>query len=306
MDNLMVSICCITYNHEKYIADAIESFLMQECNFDFEILIHDDASTDKTPDIIRQYEMKYPNVIKPIYQSENKYSQGVKISAVYLYPNAQGKYIALCEGDDYWTDPKKLQMQVEYMEKNPMCSLSCHGANVVDNDGVSIRVQRPFRLNKVVTIEDVLWKKRDYIPTASMLFPTELVKELPPFYYNAPIGDLPLQIFLTMQSDAYYIDKLSSDYRHHVDVSWTKSMMSDSEKLKVFYSRLIRMYEEIDEYSGYEYHESIKNALVGIEFEKYLKNKCYRELLKPKFKNNFRKLPFKSKIYIYLNILKVV
>ena len=97
---IMASICCITYNHENYIADAIESFLMQKTNFNYEIIIYDDASTDKTADIIREYETKYPGLIKPIYQTENQYSKGVK-TINFSLQRAEGKYIAVCEGDDY-------------------------------------------------------------------------------------------------------------------------------------------------------------------------------------------------------------
>lgn len=88
--------------------------MQQKTNFPIEVLIHDDASTDGTQDIIREYEKKYPNIVKPIYQKENQYSKGVKVSLVYNYSRARGKYIALCEGDDYWTDPYKLQKQVDF------------------------------------------------------------------------------------------------------------------------------------------------------------------------------------------------
>jgi len=114
----LVSVNCITYNHEPYIRDALNGFLMQETNFPFEVLVHDDASTDKTADIIREYEARYPKIIKPIYQTANQYSQGINISRNYQYPRAKGKYIALCEGDDYWIDPKKLQMQTNFLEEN--------------------------------------------------------------------------------------------------------------------------------------------------------------------------------------------
>ena len=120
----MVSICCITYNHEKYIADAIESFLIQETDFPFEILIHDDASTDRTANIVREYEDRYPNLIKPIYQTENQYSQGKRVG-LFNTNRAEGKYIAFCEGDDYWTDSHKLKIQFEFLEANPEYSF-CH------------------------------------------------------------------------------------------------------------------------------------------------------------------------------------
>ncbi|EMR11902.1 glycosyl transferase [Methylophaga lonarensis MPL] len=118
-DEPVVSICCITYNHEAYIEETLEGFLIQETDFPFEILIHDDASTDGTADIIRKYEAKYPTLIKPIYQVENQYSKGRKINPEFNFPRAKGKYIALCEGDDFWTDHKKLQIQKDFLDSHP-------------------------------------------------------------------------------------------------------------------------------------------------------------------------------------------
>ena len=121
----LVSISCTTYNHELYIEDALEGFLFQETNFPFEILIHDDASTDRTADIIREYEARYPTLIKPIYQTENQYSRGNKPGLINL-KRAKGEYVALCEGDDYWTDPLKLQIQVDFLEKHPDYVITFH------------------------------------------------------------------------------------------------------------------------------------------------------------------------------------
>lgn len=125
MSNPLVSINCMTYNHKAFIRQCLDGFMMQKCSFDFEVLIHDDASTDGTQDIIREYEVKYPDIIKPIYQKENQYSKGIDPSLKYNAPRIKGKYIALCEGDDYWTDPYKLQKQVDFLESHPdyvMCS----------------------------------------------------------------------------------------------------------------------------------------------------------------------------------------
>ncbi len=121
----LVSICCITYNHAPFIRQCLNGFVMQKTKFPFEILIHDDASTDGTQEIIREYEQKYPDIIKPIYQAENQYSKGIKINLTYNFPRAKGKYIAFCEGDDYWTAPDKLQKQVDFLESHldyVMCS----------------------------------------------------------------------------------------------------------------------------------------------------------------------------------------
>jgi glycosyltransferase involved in cell wall biosynthesis len=130
----LVSIRCVTYNHVHFIRDAIEGFLMQETTFPVEILIHDDASTDGTADIVREYEAKYPQLIRPIYQTENQYSQGNKASQI-MRALQRGKYIAVCEGDDYWADPKKLQIQVSYLEAHPECVISGHDHTIIDEVG---------------------------------------------------------------------------------------------------------------------------------------------------------------------------
>ena len=119
MKNILVSICCQSYNQEPYIRQCLEGFIIQKTNFPFEVLIYDDASTDKTADIIREYEGKYPDIIKPIYQTENQYSKKISIFKKFQHPRAKGKYIAICEGDDYWIDSLKLQKQVDFLEKKP-------------------------------------------------------------------------------------------------------------------------------------------------------------------------------------------
>lgn len=125
-EDIMVSIVCATYNHVNYIRQCLDSFLMQKTNFAYEILIHDDASTDGTTDIIEEYEKEYPNIIKPIYQTENQYSKGISPTMIYNLPRAKGKYIAMCEGDDYWTDPLKLQKQVDFLENHLEYSVCGH------------------------------------------------------------------------------------------------------------------------------------------------------------------------------------
>ena len=117
--DIKISIICNAFNHARYIRDTLDGFVMQKTDFKFEILIHDDASTDETADIIREYEAKYPDLIKPIYQKENQYSKDVWITDVFQLRRSKGKYIALCEGDDYWTDPDKLQKQYDALESHP-------------------------------------------------------------------------------------------------------------------------------------------------------------------------------------------
>ena len=118
MEAPLVSIGCITYNHAPYIRQCLEGFLMQKTTFPFEIIINDDCSTDGTTEIVKEYADKYPDLIIPIFHEENQYQKGVRgIYAKFVYPKVRGKYIALCEGDDYWIDPLKLQKQVDFLEE---------------------------------------------------------------------------------------------------------------------------------------------------------------------------------------------
>jgi len=125
----------MTYNHENFIRDCIEGILMQKTTFPVQVLIHDDASTDKTAEIIKEYESKYPHLIKAFYQEENSYSMPDKHKRREVFMTWRiGKYEAICEGDDYWTDPLKLQKQVDFMEENPDCSLCFHASKSIRNN----------------------------------------------------------------------------------------------------------------------------------------------------------------------------
>ena len=160
MEQPLVSICCITYNHAKYIRQCLEGFLMQKTSFSYEIVINDDCSTDGTTDIIREYEARYPNLISPIYHAENEYSKGVRgMFATYCFPKAKGKYIAMCEGDDYWIDPLKLQKQVDFMEENPDYSMCFHNAmrlNERAEDKERIKSFCNFNKSRQISTEEII------------------------------------------------------------------------------------------------------------------------------------------------------
>lgn len=168
----LVSVVSTTYNHEPYIRDCLEGFLMQKTNFPVEVIIHDDASTDHTADIIREYYEKRPDLFHVIIERENQYSQHINIS-IPLYEQAQGKYIALCEGDDYWTDPLKLQKQFDFMESHPDCSLCFH--NVLQktegiNDSNRLTIPQGETTPKMIYPH---WA----IPTCSVLLKKQVIPE---------------------------------------------------------------------------------------------------------------------------------
>ena len=173
MTTPLVSICCITYNHASFIRKCLDGFLMQQTDFPIEILIHDDCSTDGTTEIIREYEAKYPDLIFPLYEEENQYQQG-KAAEIdfYNYRRARGKYIAYCEGDDYWTDPLKLQKQVDFMETNPEYSVCFHDCWVYNtwNGEYVRRTKLEKETDGDITINDFLNSKNGIGQPLTMLF----------------------------------------------------------------------------------------------------------------------------------------
>ncbi len=212
-ESLLVSICCLAYNHEPYIRQCLDGFMMQKTNFSFEVLIHDDASTDKTADIIREYEVKYPAIIKPIYQIENQYSKGVGVTRVYQFPRAQGKYIALCEGDDYWTDPLKLQKQVDFLEANPeygMVHTHFIGYNMVEKEFEEVQKNK---------IQDCSFRnllKANSIGTLTALYRKEYNNQAIEegcFSQGFLMGDYPLWLYISTQSKIKFLEDCTAVYR---------------------------------------------------------------------------------------------
>lgn len=297
----MVSICCMTYNQEKYISDALNSFLMQKTDFSYEILIHDDASTDRTAEIIKEYESKYPDLIKPIYQKENQYSKGVKVGCLNM-ERVKGKYIAICEGDDFWTDPNKLQKQVDYMEKHPECSMCVHAAYRVSPEKIKIKSHvRPNRGNKVFTVEEVIQGGGGLFATNSMLYPAVFSTNRPDFYENAPVGDYPLAVYLALKGTVYYIDEFMSAYRVGVKGSWTSRMSSASIERRVAHIDAIsNMLDEINSYIEYKYDTAIKNIKNRNSFRKMLVQGRFKEAKEEEFKEIYSALNIKRKIEIFI------
>lgn len=172
----LVSVCCISFNQAPYIRQCLEGIIMQKTTFPFEIILNDDASADGTAEIIKEYQRRFPDLLKPLFHSENQYSKGIRtILATFCYPRCQGKYIAICEGDDYWTDPLKLQKQVDFMEAHPAYSMCFH----------KVEIKNELELNP----DDLLFCKiedRDYsatelferwiVQTASTLFRKEVIQ----------------------------------------------------------------------------------------------------------------------------------
>lgn len=235
MSDVKVSIICITYNHANYIRQTLDSFLMQKTNFKYEILIHDDASTDDTANIVREYEGKYPEIIKPIYQIENQYSKGAPIIAGVLLPKAKGEYVAFCEGDDFWTDENKLQKQIDFLDKNSEYSACVHKFITVDKSGKQTNMQTFGYYEQAgrYTLKDF---ETNQLPSqlASLvcrnLFYKEETKYPAEFIKNRVQGDVKYFLYLLAHGDIYRMDECYSAYRCVLESgggSWTSRQLTD-------------------------------------------------------------------------------
>lgn len=298
---IMVSISCITFNHEPYIARALDSFLMQKTDFPFEILVYDDASTDRTQEIIREYEARYPDIIKPYYQTENQYSKGkYNVEGFYNYPRAAGKYIAMCDGDDYWMDEHKLQMQVDYMETHPECAMCLHAARIETEERAvqSLKI-RPYRKSQVIPAEKVIDKPSNY-PTASLLFRTEYTRDLQDYYYVSPVGDIPIQIHMAAKGTVYYMDREMSVYRQGVSVSWSALMKQGNYKQNLIdhHHAMKVMYRGFSKETGGKYDRAIERACRRMDFLTHINVKEYKEALAPGYRSFFKELPLRTRMLI--------
>lgn len=211
---ILVSICCVAYNHGPYIADAIEGFLMQKTDFAYEIIIGEDCSPDNTRQVIEEYQAKYPGKINMITSEHNVggYENGVRILRA-----AKGKYIAFCEGDDYWIDPLKLQKQVDYMEQHPDCMLCSHEVYSLDDQN---REKSLLEKKKIVNhisgeigLNEFLMKMFPRsLPTVSKLYRRNLVI-FPEWAERFSFGDLILDLAVLSKGYIYHMDEVMAVYR---------------------------------------------------------------------------------------------
>lgn len=262
----VVSICCITFNHINFIADALNGFLIQKTTFPFEILIHDDASIDGTVDVIKAYESKYPRLIKPIYQSVNQFSLGKKISLDFNFPRAQGRYIAFCEGDDFWSREDKLQKQVELMEAHPDVDISFHPSYELDFLlGVNGVMSWYGVKERVFSVNEVILGDGAFMPTPSLMVKSGVLKSLPAWFRDfAPVGDFYIQIIASIRGGALYFPLVLSSYRCNVPGSWT-STHREKEKRAKWLDGNFKALSAMDMYYNYRFTSAIKKI-----FTKYI------------------------------------
>lgn len=261
-NEITVSVLCLTYNHEKFIAQAIEGFLMQKTNFRIEILIGDDCSTDNNRMIIESYSKKYPELIKIL---SGKTNIGAIRNQANLISNAKGKYIAFCDGDDYWTNPNKLQKQIDFLDNNPEYIICSHYSKVIDDSGNTLYVA-----DKLVPFEykydDLLLGKREETRIGTSVFRNvgdfkQITRKL--WYYDTFGTDSFLKLYITLKTGGkiYVIPEVMSCYRMHQDGVWS---MIDP---KIRKRRMISDFNLL--INNFNYSSIQKKDLLKIYFKKY-------------------------------------
>lgn len=299
-DVTYVSIICCTYNQDKYISDAINSFLAQKTQYKFEIIIHDDCSTDKTNDILMSFKKNFPNIIKIINPKENLYSKyGVNAPGLNAISYSLGKYIAFCEGDDFWIYNNKIQIQLEQILIDPNISLCIHRSYLLKHNSYELWNESDHGdEKKLLTIENILNVIGQFAPTSSYLIKREVINILPEWFNNAPVGDFFLEIYSTKIGRILYLPEIMSVYRQYAGNSWSIEVLRNEKNKIIFNKKMLYIYNilQLDDFRfekicfekriKYSYITNIKSALIlkdskvlREEIESFLKYKKLNKTL---------------------------
>ncbi len=252
-----VSVCLVTYNHEQYIQKCLDSILCQQTSFDFEIVIGEDHSTDRTPEIIREYAEKYPEKIKAFIRPKNI---GAKFNYLHSFFTCKGDYIVHIEGDDYFSDPEKLQIQAEFLDQHQEYSACFHNALMLYEDETqrTNHLINPPDQKSIIYTPDFLGKKETwFMATASVMMRKKYVSSLPEWFLTCKSGDIPLYVILSEFAPIAYINREMSVYRRHLEgISFT-----DNTQSLPFLENRIFMYSKINEYTNDKFKKEIKSIL---------------------------------------------
>lgn len=261
MKECMVSIICVTYNQREYLAKALDSFLSQKTEVAFEIIVHDDASTDGTTEILRDYQNKYPHTIHALYEEENIFSKGIDFFTDIVKNVAKGKYIAICEGDDYWISEGKLQRQYVTLEAHPECDMCACGAQMVSTDEKHILGEvRPKEADGILTMEESILGGGMYLATASLFFRKSMYDHIMRFEKVRSL-DYVYQMKGALRGGIYYIDQCMAAYRRYSKGSQTESLVGTENVMSAQCVQEQEILRILDEETGGRYHEVITKRL---------------------------------------------
>lgn len=271
---MKLSVLMITYNQEKYVAQALDSILMQEVDFPYEIVIGEDCSTDGTRDIILRYQERYPEKIRSILTDRNV---GMLQNFARTFRACSGQYVAILEGDDFWTSPKKLQKQVAFLDSHRECSLCFHTTEVFYEEKDASSYLSPSCHREFSTIEDLL--ENNFIQTCSVMFRNKLFGDLPEWFCSGAIGDYPLHLLNAAHGSIGFIDEVMGAYRVHSAGVW--SMQMEKNFLRNTLST-IQMYRNVDAQLGRKYHSIIVKKIYEHElalYKWYTKKRAFKAFI---------------------------
>ena len=263
---MMVTVLCMAYNHAAYIREALEGFVRQQTDFPFEVLVHDDASTDGTADIIREYAARYPALIRPFYETENQYSKGVRIALDILSPHIRGRYVALCEGDDYWTHPYKLQKQVDALEAHPQVDICAHLTRKFKNGRLYGHVG-PFGPTRIIPAWRVIWAGGGFFAaTCSLMCRREVYLQDTPMR-RILFLDYTLQIQGALRGGMLYLNEGMAVYRRGVPGSWTSDRGKG--RKREHFRKFKQMLDALNQWTGGRYRFVIQARKRRIDLHRF-------------------------------------
>lgn len=300
-EEILVSVYCLAYNHENYIEDTLKGFLKQKTNFKFEVIVHDDASTDKTAEIIKKYEAENPEIIKPIYQKENQYSKGIDIVDEYITPILKGRYVAECEGDDYWSDELKLQKQVEFLEEHSEYCACVHNTSILDMETQKKDIMYPRSGDRDIEFAQLLGGGGASFHTSSLMTRIEHLSNLPEFCNEIKsFGDYTYNLCLGCKGKIRFIDDVMSVYRYRTPGSWSSRTSSSRKKKIIRCKDSILLLERINEYSGFQHDLEIRKEIERNKFYLYeLTGEC-KKLKEGEMRELYLSKPWKHRLKINL------
>ncbi len=253
--DIKVSICCLVYNQAQYVEDMLRGIFMQKVDFDYEVIIHDDASTDGTVDILKRYKERYGDIIELLLEEENQYSKGVIISKNILYPCVKGKYMILLEGDDYWIYDGKLQAQYDLMESHPEVSLCYHNALVYDESRDEANLSIYEQKTGYISDLDIICTTHGWYPTASLFCRASYLLEQPDLF--PATGDEGIRTYMACRGKLYFINQVWSVYRQYLEGSFNARYCENIQIAKTYNRKLLNYFLSFNVYSDRRFEEYI-------------------------------------------------
>jgi glycosyltransferase involved in cell wall biosynthesis len=260
----LVSVCVFTYNHERYVRDAMDGISRQRISFPIEVIVGDDCSNDNTTKILLEFKKKWPHPTRLIFNNKNL---GCRLNAKNVRAEAAGTYIAQCEGDDYWTDPHKLQRQVDFLESHPDYSICSHNVVVKYEETEKQNEWLGRKQKQVITIQDVL-RYGSAGATCSLVFKRSLIHSLPAWFYSLPSADWAIQVLSCSNGKMKYFPEPMAVYRRH-NTGMT-AVQTPDDLVRIFNEGGVKICEVFDKHFDFKYHDDIEYNLVNYFYPQLL------------------------------------